>query len=236
MSAPDPASSAAVTHLAKVRIWDLPTRLFHWVLVGLVVGLIISGNIGGNAMPVHGLLGQGVLTLVLFRLLWGVVGGHWSRFSTFWPTPGRLQAYWAGLRQHLGPVQAGHNPMGALSIFAMLLILLLQVGSGMMSDDEIAFTGPWAALVASEWVSLATSYHKTWGKALLLALVALHLLAIVFHRLRHRHPLVPAMWHGHQTVTADTPPTRDGWPQRLLALVLLIACGAGVRWLAALGN
>jgi cytochrome b len=220
----------------SVRIWDLPTRLFHWVLAILVTGLVVSGNIGGNAMPVHALLGQGVLTLVLFRLLWGVVGGHWSRFTTFLPTPQRLQAYWQGLQQPQPHLHVGHNPLGAMSIVAMLLILLLQVASGMISDDEIAFTGPWAVLAPSDWVSWATSYHKTWGKRLLLGLVALHLLAILFHRLRHRHNLIPAMLHGNQAARPDTRPTRDNLAQRVLALVILLGCGALVRWLVAFGN
>jgi cytochrome b len=229
-------TTAPAVHTHSVRIWDLPTRLFHWLLAALVVGLVVSGNMGGNAMPVHALLGQGVLALVLFRLVWGFVGGHWSRFATFLPTPQRLQAYWQSLRRPAFHLHVGHNPLGALSIVAMLLILLMQVGSGMISDDEIAFTGPLAVLAPSDWVSWATSYHKTWGKTLLLGLVALHLLAMVFHRLRHRHNLVPAMLHGNQEALPGTPPTRDSLGQRVLALVILLACAALVRWLVAFGN
>jgi cytochrome b len=229
-------TTAPAVHTHSVRIWDLPTRLFHWLLAALVVGLVVSGNIGANAMPVHALLGQAVLALVLFRLVWGFVGGHWSRFTTFLPTPQRLQAYWQSLQRPASHVHVGHNPLGALSILAMLLILLLQVGSGMISDDEIAFTGPWAVLAPSEWVSWATSYHKTWGKTLLLGLVTLHLLAILFHRLRLRHNLIPAMLHGNQEALPGTLPTRDGLGQRVWALVILLGCAAMVRWLAAFGS
>ncbi len=228
--------TAPRVHTHSVRIWDLPTRLFHWLLAALVVGLVVTGNIGGNAMPVHALLDQGVLALVLFRLVWGFVGGHWSRFTTFLPTPQRLQAYWQSLQRSASHLHVGHNPLGALSIVAMLVILLMQVGSGMISDDEIAFTGPWAVLAPSAWVSWATSYHKTWGKTLLLGLVALHLLAILFHRLRHRHNLVPAMLHGNQEAEPGTPPTRDSLRQRVLALAILLACAALVRWLVSFGN
>ena len=237
MPATDAETTTAPTmHTHSVRIWDLPTRLFHWLLALLVVGLVVSGNIGGNAMPVHALLGQGVLTLVMFRLVWGVVGGHWSRFSTFFPTPQRLKAYWQALQQPQPRHTVGHNPLGALSIVAMLLVLLLQVGSGMLSDDEIAFTGPWAVLAPSEWVSWATSYHKTWGKRLLLGLVVLHLLAILFHRLRHRHNLIPAMLHGNQEALPGTQPTRDSLRPRVWALVILLGCAALVRWLVAFGS
>lgn len=228
--------TAPLVHTQSVRIWDLPTRLFHWLLALLVVGLVVSGNIGGNAMPVHAWLGQGVLTLVLFRLVWGIVGGHWSRFSNFLPTPRRLKAYWQALQQPQPHHAAGHNPLGALSIVAMLLILLLQACSGLLSDDEIAFTGPWAVLAPSEWVSWATSYHKTWGKTLLLGLVALHLLAILFHRLRFRHNLIPAMLHGNQEALPGTPPTHDRLGQRVVALLILLGCAALVRWLVAFGG
>jgi cytochrome b len=140
-------------------------------------------------------------------------------------------AYVSALRQQRHTRFVGHNPLGALSILAMLLILLLQVSSGLISDDEIAFSGPWAALAPGDWVSWATRYHKTWGKALLLGLVALHLLAIVVHRLRHHHNLVPAMWHGEQQAAAGTVASRDGIGTRVLALLILVACIGLVRWL-----
>ena len=79
--------------MQRVRVWDLPTRLFHWSLVVCVVTLIVTGNIGGNLMTWHMRAGYGVLVLLLFRLVWGVVGGHWTRFATFAPTPGWLCAY-----------------------------------------------------------------------------------------------------------------------------------------------
>ena len=214
----------------------MPTRLFHGLLALCFAGLVFTGKSGGDWMRWHFLLGQAVLALVLFRLVWGFVGGHWSRFTTFLPTPQRLQAYWQSLQRSASHLHVGHNPLGALSIVTMLLILLLQVGSGMISDDEIAFTGPWAVLAPSAWVSWATSYHKTWGKTLLLGLVALHLLAILFHRLRLRHNLVPAMLHGNQEALPGTPSTRDNLEQRVLALVILLGCGALVRWLVAFGN
>lgn len=234
-SAVDP-HAATSTHHPSIRVWDLPTRLFHWLLAALVGGLLVTGQIGGNAMPVHGLLGQGVLTLVLFRLVWGLVGGHWSRFATFLPTPQRLIAYLHALKHPQRDHTIGHNPLGALSIVAMLLVLLLQAGTGLLSDDEIAFSGPWAVLAPGEWVSLATSYHKTWGKALLLGLVALHLLALLYHRLRHRHNLVPAMVHGNQLAAPATIASRDGSMQRSAALLILLCCAGLVRWLVSWGG
>ena len=123
-----------------VRIWDLPTRLFHWALAACIVGLVVSAKLGGNAMVWHFRLGHAVLALLLFRLVWGLVGGHWSRFAVFWVSPARLLRYVRG--QVLPQDTAGHNPLGALSVFALLGAVALQVGTGLFSDDEIAFAGP----------------------------------------------------------------------------------------------
>ena len=104
-----------------VRIWDLPTRLFHWLLMLSVAGLITTGELAGEAMFLHFWFGYAVLTLVLFRLVWGVVGGHWSRFVNFIPRPAELKAYLLAIRHKQSTLHAGHNPLGALSIVLMLL-------------------------------------------------------------------------------------------------------------------
>ena len=217
----------------SVRIWDLPTRLFHWALVVSVVGLVVTGNVGGNLMPWHARLGYVVFTLVLFRLIWGVVGGHWSRFGAFVPSPGRLFAYLSG---KVGS-EVGHNPLGALSVLAMLTVLSLQVASGLVSDDEIAFSGPLSALVSSSWVSLATSYHKGPGKLALLALVALHVAAIVFYqRVKHKR-LVQSMVHGNVEMNSGQPlpiESVDGVAQRVLAAAVLAICAGLVAWVVSL--
>ena len=220
--------------MVKVRIWDGPTRLFHWVLVMCVIGLFITGNVGGDAMVWHFRLGQAVLSLLLFRLLWGFAGGHWSRWSQLPLRPARLLAYWRG-QTHRDDA-AGHNPMGAWSVLAMLCWLALQVTTGLMSDDEIAFAGPLTALVSSATVSAATAWHKGWGKLLLLGLVALHVLAIIWYRWRGRPPLLPAMLHGDKHLPAPVPASADGPVQWLLALPVLGASVAAVRWVFALGG
>ncbi|MEW6695657.1 MAG: cytochrome b/b6 domain-containing protein [Pseudomonadota bacterium] len=212
-AAPDPVHASAVR--APVRVWDLPTRLFHWLLVLAVVGLVVTGNLGGNWMTWHQRLGYGVLALLLFRLLWGVVGGRWSRFAAFVRGP---RAVWRYLRGQGTPAdEVGHTPLGALSVLAMLVMLAVQVGTGLISDDEIAFVGPLAHLVASETAYAATAYHKGWGKALVLTLIGLHIAAIALYRWRGK-ALVPAMVHGDKLLPPGTPASADGWPQRLLAL------------------
>lgn len=220
--------------MLKVRVWDLPTRLFHWGLALCVIGLLITGNVGGNAMVWHFRLGQAVLTLLLFRLLWGLVGGYWSRWTQLPLHPSRLWAYWRGQGHPHDSV--GHSPLGAWSMLAMLAWLLLQVSTGLMSDDEIAFAGPLTSLVSSTTVSAATAWHKGWGKLVLLALVALHLLAILVYRLRRRPPLLPAMVHGDKWLDTEVPAAADGDGRRVLALVLLLVSALLVQLLLQLGN
>ena len=215
-----------------VRIWDLPTRLFHWFLFACVVGLVVTGNVGGNAMVWHFRLGYAVLTLVLFRLLWGVVGGHWSRWAQLPLAPARVWAYLRG-RTH---ASAGHNPLGSWSVLLMLAWLLMQVGTGLVSDDEIANAGPLSALVSGNTVSLATAWHKGPGKLVLLALVLVHVGAIVWYRVRRQQSLVPAMVHGDKSLPEATPASHDSMGTRLLALVLLLGCALAVRWLVGLGG
>lgn len=189
--------------MVTLRIWDLPTRLFHGLLAACVIGLVISGNIGGNAMVWHFRLGYAVFTLLLFRLVWGFVGGHWSRWAQLPWQPRRLLAY---LRGQASPdALAGHNPLGSWSVLALLFFLALQVGTGLFSDDEIANAGPLSALVSGSWVSLATAWHKHFGKLILILLVITHLLAIAWYRWRKHQALVPAMWHGDKTLEQAVP-------------------------------
>ncbi|MDZ4301968.1 cytochrome B [Hydrogenophaga sp. D2P1] len=216
-----------------VRVWDLPTRLFHWALVVCVIGQIVTANVGGNWMNWHLRLGYTVLTLLLFRLVWGFVGGHWSRFSSFLYGPTAVLNYLRG--QARPEHRVGHNPLGAFSVFGLLTILLLQVGSGLFSDDEIAFTGPLVSLVSGDAVSLATSYHKNVGKFIVLALVVLHLLAIGYYRFSKKENLVRPMIVGDKQVPTAVPSARDSTQSRLLALGVLCLCALVVYGLVGLG-
>ncbi len=217
-----------------VRVWDLPTRLFHWLLVAAVVGLVITGNLGGNWMTWHQRLGYAVLALLVFRLLWGLVGGRWSRFRHFVRGPGAVLDYLRGRgRPH---DEVGHSPLGALSVLAMLAVLAVQVGTGLISDDEIAFVGPLARFVASDTAYAATAFHKSWGKLLVLGLIALHIAAIAYYRLRRGKSLLPAMLHGDKPLPPDTPASADGWRQRLLALAVAVASVAATVAVVNLGN
>lgn len=214
---------------AVIRVWDLPTRAFHWALVVCVAGLVITGNLGGAAMTWHFRFGYTVLTLLMFRLVWGFTGGHWSRFASFVYPPRQILGYLrtGGDANH----KVGHNPLGALSVFAMLGILLLQVTSGLMSDDEIAASGPLVRWVSGNWVSLATWYHKDIGKAILIVLLASHLLAILFYRWRKNENLVRPMIIGDKLLDIAVTASSDSTGDRMKAAVVLMLC-AGLVWVA----
>ena len=217
----------------RVRVWDLPTRLFHWALVLCVAGLVVSGNLGGNWMEWHLRLGYAALALLLFRLLWGVVGGRWSRFASFVYSP---LSVWRHLRGQGAPLpHVGHNPLGAFSVWAMLAVLLVQVGTGLVSDDEIAFFGPLVRFVSYDTAMAATQYHKGWGKLALLGLIGLHVLALLFYHWVKRERLVAAMVSGDKQLPHPAPSAADGTRERLLALVLLGLSSAVVWWVVRLG-
>ena len=214
--------------MVRVRIWDLPTRVFHWLLVLCVVGLVVSGQIGGAAMQWHYRLGYVALALLLFRLLWGFVGGRWSRFVVFVRSPGVVLRYLRG--QGTPEMEAGHNPLGALSVLGLLTVGLVQASSGLFSDDEIISSGPLAHLVSSDWVSLATRLHTKVNKVALIALVILHVGAIVYYRVAKRRDLVRPMVTGDKELASAMEPARDTVGSRLFALSLFLTILSGVWW------
>ncbi|QDL56343.1 cytochrome b/b6 domain-containing protein [Rhodoferax aquaticus] len=212
--------------MVKVRVWDLPTRLFHWGLAACVVGLVITGQIGGGAMEWHFRLGFAVLSLLVFRIVWGFVGGRWSRFSSFTYSPRSLLRYAQGESEPSAHV--GHHPLGALSVYALLLALVLQASAGMLSDDEISNAGPFAKLVSSRWVELATFFHTEVGKLALIGLVTLHVVAVLVYRFKKREDLLTPMLTGDKILDFSAPAARDDKYSRLLALAIFVVSLAGV--------
>lgn len=212
----------------KIKLWDLPTRLFHWLLAATVAGALISGQIGGNAMDWHGRLGLAAIGLVVFRLVWGLAGSTYARFAQFFPRPTQLRAYLRGQWQGVG-----HNPLGALSVLALLLLVAAQAGTGLFANDDISFRGYLYSLAGSGLSDRLTGLHKLLSD-LLIALVALHLAAVVFYvRIRKANLLGP-MITGWQEVAKETPPAKGGSILALiLALVLaaLAVYGASGNWL-----
>jgi cytochrome b len=219
-----------------VRVWDLPTRLFHWSLAACFVGLVITGSVGGNAMVWHFRFGYTVFTLLLFRLVWGVVGGRWSRFGAFLYSPATILRFLRGQRrpEHT----TGHNPLGALSVFAMLAFLAAQVATGLISDDEIAFAGPLTRFVSNATVSLATTYHKDIGRLILFALVALHVVTVLLYLWKKKENLIKPMIRGDKDIHDDAivGSSRDDPSSRIAAAAVLALCAAVVTWIVRLAG
>jgi cytochrome b len=207
--------------LQAVRVWDLPTRLFHWVLAATIVASVVTAKIGGNAMEWHFRLGFVVLGLLVFRLIWGFVGGRYSRFFSFIYSPSTVLRYLRGQTRADEHLDVGHNPLGSFSVFAVLGVLAVQVATGLVADDEIASVGPLNKFVSSAQASLATGWHKDWGQWIIIALVALHIGAILFYVFVKKKRLVRAMLGGDKTLPANTPASADNLRTRLAALVVL---------------
>lgn len=176
----------------SIRVWDLPTRIFHWALFVLVVAAFVTGQLGGNLMEWHGRIGLAILGLLVFRLVWGVVGSTYARFANFVPSPGAVLAYLRGAWQGLG-----HNPIGALSVLALLAVLTFQVMTGLAANDDIAFQGPLYPLVSVETSARLTGWHRL-NVVVVILLVTLHLSAILFYALVMKDNLVRPMITGNK--------------------------------------
>jgi cytochrome b len=178
-------------HAERVRVWDLPTRLVHWALAVLVV---VAWLTGGEQMNIHRYAGYGILGLVVFRLYWGVAGGSTARFSQFVKGPGAVLAYVRGWRG--APASFGHNPLGALSVLLLVLLLISQLGLGLFAVDVDGLeSGPLARFVDFETGRKAADLHEL-NFRLLQAAVALHLAAIAAYAVFKQRNLVKPMVTG----------------------------------------
>jgi cytochrome b len=222
--------------LLPTRVWDLPTRVFHWVLAGCVVGSVVSAKIGGNAMVWHMRLGYVVFTLLAFRLVWGLIGGRWSRFASFIYSPAAVLRYLRGASGRHEHHDVGHSPLGAFSVFALLGLLAVQVATGLVADDEIATTGPLIGFVSGATSSLATAWHKAWGQWLIISLVVLHIAAITYYLVRRKRNLLHPMIVGDKPLPPGVPASADRAATRGLAALTLTLCAAGVAWVVSLGG
>ncbi|KOF52747.1 MULTISPECIES: cytochrome b/b6 domain-containing protein [unclassified Achromobacter] len=214
-----------------IRIWDLPTRLFHWTFAFCVIGAFVSVKLGGLYMDWHVRFGCAALGLVIFRLAWGFIGPRYARFSQFVRGPSAVAAY---LRGAAAP--AGHNPLGALSVLALLLVVGLQAASGLFATDDIMTQGPLYGYVSESVAGALTSWHKL-NEWIIIALVALHLLAIAWYALVRRKRIVGPMITGNadpRDLPAGTPPADDGPAVWLRALLLGACVWALVAWIRSL--
>jgi cytochrome b len=207
-----------------MRVWDLPTRLFHWALVLLIALQYATGEYHLLDMRWHFWLGYATLALIAFRILWGFFGSQTSRFAGFVRGPRAVLAYVKSQFSTNPQTSIGHNALGGWSVLIMLSCVIVQIVSGFFASDEIDTDGPLVEFVAQRSVKLMTRVHD-WNQNLLLVLIALHVGAVVTHLLLKHDDLIVPMITGRKRVQGvATLRFTSGW----VALGLFVACALAV--------
>ena len=218
------------TNPVSVRVWDLPTRLFHWVLVALIALQYATGEYHVFDMRWHYWFGYATLALIVFRVLWGFAGSQTSRFSDFLRGPAAAVRYMKSILSTNPQRSIGHNPLGGWSVLALLLCVAVQAISGLFASDEIDNDGPFAARVSSKTMKWMTWLHD-WNQNLLLALIVLHVIAVLLYLVRRHENLIVPMISGRKEL-ADARPLRFVSSWRALALLALSGIAvAALLWL-----
>ncbi|OYV29048.1 MAG: hypothetical protein B7Z82_01280, partial [Halothiobacillus sp. 20-54-6] len=187
----DPKTPATYT----VKVWDLPTRLFHWLLVIGIFAMWLTADVL-DRLGLHMVIGYTLIGLIVFRVLWGIWGSDTARFRHFIKGPGSITSY---LRKPDTTVALGHNPLGALSVLALLLVIIIQLGTGLFASDQIYNQGPLSDYASDKMVDLLTGIHEI-NFYVLLGLIGLHLAAIAFYQFKKHEPLVLAMITGKRVI------------------------------------
>lgn len=207
--------------MQKHRLWDLPLRLSHWSLALLVALCWWTAEI--HAMAWHTYAGYGLFAVVVFRLYWGFAGSRSARFHHFLKGPGAVFRYAKTLPRRQTPPSAGHNPLGALSVIALLAACLLQVVLGLGAIDADGFDGgPFADFLEFDIARLLAQWHA-WNFNLLLTLIALHLAAIFFYRVWKNHNLIAPMIHGRAPLANPQPALTHPLLRAIAGLAISIA-------------
>ena len=204
----------------KVLVWDGPTRLFHWVVVTLVVAAYVTWRV--NWMDWHAKAGYALLTLVIFRILWGFFGSETTRFSRFLASPRAAARHLANALHPEPDRQAGHNPAGGWMVLLLLFLLFAETLTGVYVANDVADEGPFTELTPAPIANAITALHWIFWDALLAA-VALHLLAIILYAVVKGHNLLLPMVTGWKTLPADVPQPRMAGPARA---AVLLSCSA----------
>ena len=225
------------TYLISAPVWDAFVRCFHWSLVTLFAISVASGKVGGEWIVWHMRSGYAILALVIFRLLWGFVGGEYARYTSFLTGPIRGFEFAKGLLGKTHQHVIGHNPVGGWMVVVLLLLLATQAVLGLFSNDEIATTGPLARYVSDETSITLMGSHRNIGD-LLLILVGVHIDAVLFHVFVKKEGIVRAMVTGKKHLPPELASQahaarKASMPVGLVVLTLAIAAVViAVNWSA----
>jgi cytochrome b len=211
------------------QVWDLPVRVFHWMLVIAFIGAFVTNRLGVAYFEYHVWCGYAVLVLVVFRILWGIVGTRHALFRNFVRGPIETARYALALLRGRHPHYPGHNPLGALMVVTLLLALAIQAASGLFGNDEIFNVGPLYGYVSKELSLQLTSLHRQlfWWIA---AAAGLHILAVIAHHVFRREKLVQAMITGRKPAYGLDKAVGIHSSRTWLAVVLNIALAVALAW------
>lgn len=208
----------------SVRVWDLPTRLFHWLTVALVTAAYITIRL--NLLDWHVRIGKTLLALVLFRLLWGCLGSETARFRNFVASPAAALRHLRHLFKREPDLQMGHNPAGGWMVLLLLALLLGETLSGVYDYNDVSDVGPLTALVPAPIGYAISVLHDSLLWDAIVAAVALHLLAIALYAVIKGHDLLRPMLTGRKTVPAGIREPRLAPAGRALLLLAVAAAAA----------
>jgi cytochrome b len=204
-------------------VWDLPTRLFHWILVVLIFVAWLSAWRGW--MQLHVACGLTILTLLLYRLIWGVVGSDTARFSHFLKNPLAALGHLRHLPRREPDIEVGHNAAGGWMVLVMLALLVAQVATGLCSNDDVLTEGPLAATIGKDRSDWLTHIHHLNFDLIEIA-ISLHVLAIITYRVLKGQNLLLPMISGKKRLPGATRAPRMMHP--VLALAALIVSALAV--------
>ena len=183
--------------MSRKLIWDLPIRIVHWLLTVLICGSWYTVTVTGD-METHMLIGQTILCLLVFRVIWGLVGTRYARFSSFVFGPRTIATYARSILSRSGGGYAGHNPLGFLAVFAMLVLIGIQVTTGLFATDGDFYEGPLNHLVSGRTGGRITDIHYL-NFDVLAIMIGIHIAAIFFYLLYKRENLISPMFTGKKT-------------------------------------
>jgi len=223
------ADATASDDPVATRVWDWPVRLVHWAMVLLLVTLLTTAKIGGDAMEWHMRAGEAMLALVLFRVTWGFAGSRHARFTSFVRGPRAVISYARSILRPPHELHIGHNPLGGWMVIALLLALLFQTGTGLFTNDDVLTEGPLVRLITKDLSDTITGLHhrNAW---IVIALATAHIGAVLFYLIALKENLIKPMVHGTKTLPVAHAVVAVDTANNIKATGLFVACATAV-WL-----